>query len=51
MMALGMTKDITIVPEGDMNVCTKFHGNPLNGRQNISLKVKYVNLTVALQKM
>ncbi len=33
----GMTK-VTIHPEGDMDVCTKFHSNPSNSCWDISLK-------------
>lgn len=28
MKLLGIPEDITIHPENDMNVCTRFHGNP-----------------------
>lgn len=33
-----------------MNVCTKFHSNPFNSRQDISLKTTNVNLAVALEE-
>lgn len=42
-LQLSFTKLITIHPEGDINVCSKFHGNPFNSRGDISLKTTNVN--------
>lgn len=33
-----------------MNVCMKFHGNPLNSCQDVSLNTTNVNLLVALEE-
>ncbi len=38
------------VPEGDMNMCIKFHGNPSNTFWDISLKTTNVNLLVAVEE-
>lgn len=40
-----VTEVITIHPEEEMNVCTHFHGNPID----ISLETTNVNLVVALE--
>ncbi len=45
----GITRVITIHPEEDMNECTKFYSNP-SYRRDISLKIKNVDLLVALQE-
>ncbi len=41
---------ITIYPEGAIDVCTKFHGNPSNICLDISLKTTNVNLMAVLEK-
>ncbi len=46
----GTTKVITNDPEGDMMVCPKFHGNPLNTCHEISLKNESFSLLVVLEK-
>lgn len=35
----------------DMNVCTKFRGNPSNSCQDISPKTTNINIMVALEEM
>ena len=42
-----LTKVIIIDPEGDMNVCTEFHGHP---SVKTSPKNTYINFIVALEK-
>ena len=40
----GVTRVNTSHPEGDMNVCSKYHRNPSSSCLDISLKNKNVNL-------
>lgn len=40
---------VIIYPPGTLNACSRFHSNPSNICQNISLKTENVNLMVALQ--
>ncbi len=50
MTALGENLVITIHPVGNMNVWTKFHGNPSNSCGEILLKTTKINLMVALEE-
>ncbi len=43
-------KVTAVHPEGNINVCIKFHGKPSNSCRDILLKRKTVNLMVALEK-
>ncbi len=42
--------EVITIPEGNMNLCFKFHGNPLNSCCDLSHKTKYSNLVVALEE-
>ena len=46
----GVTKVITVNPEGGLNVCRKFHCNPSNSCWDILFKTTNVNLVVVLEK-
>ncbi len=46
----GISKVVKIHPEGDKNVCSKFHGNPFSSREDNSLKATNVDLMVALEE-
>lgn len=45
-----LTGVVIILPEGNMNVWTKFHGNPSKRWWDISLKTVNVNLLVVLEQ-
>lgn len=42
--------NVTIHPDGEMNVCTEFHVSPSNSCLDILLKTINVNLMVALEE-
>lgn len=41
-----VTTFITIAPEGDVDICIKFHNNP----QSIPIPIKTTNIVVVLEK-
>ncbi len=45
-----ITKLITIHPDGNTNMSTRFHGNPSSSCRDISLRTTNVNLMVALKE-
>ncbi len=47
---VGITKVISIPTESHMNLCTKFHGNPSNSCQDISLQTTNFKLMVVLEE-
>lgn len=46
----GSQRTKVIYPQWTLNICSKFHGNPSNSCEDISLWTASVNLTVALRE-